>query len=108
MFKSKKYDKVSQNETEILMSDLNATSSFSNSYTNNQKLINSQESAFDFTSINKYDSIFKYSSGSSLRKQHNPMFDIGKFSLNNLFSLIIFDSIINFSFFFRVKAVDGR
>lgn len=89
------------------MSDLNATSSFSNSHNNNQKLINSQESAFDFTSINKYDSIFKYSSGSSLRKQHNPMFDIGKLTFKSCIFLVTL-ILLKFGFFFRVKEVDGR
>jgi hypothetical protein len=55
-------------EHEILINDL---------FNKDQKMINPAERAFDFTSINRYESIFKYDNKNSLRRQHEYGVDSG-------------------------------
>lgn len=68
MFRAK-YQPISKNEHEILMDELydKSKSPMAN---------NSNEKAFDFSSINDYNSIFKYRSSNQLLRQ-NAMVDYG-------------------------------
>jgi hypothetical protein len=61
---SVKYKPVSKDEHEIFMNEL---------YDANKSIMNPNEKAFDFTSINKYDSIFKYKHGNILQKQNGSL-----------------------------------
>lgn len=63
-----KYHKVNQNEVEILMNGKSSDSSA-------REFVDRNERAFDFSSINDYNSIFKYSN--SLRRQNQHFFDTG-------------------------------
>ncbi|CAF0721745.1 unnamed protein product [Brachionus calyciflorus] len=62
--KKAKYQKVNKIEHEILIDDLNK---------NKSSFVNTNEKAFDFTSINDYNSIFNYKSTNSFLKYNNDL-----------------------------------
>jgi hypothetical protein len=63
-----KYHKVNKDEHEILMDEF---------YGRNQSAIDPNEKAFDFTPLNDYKSIFKYSSNRNLYRQDADLLKCG-------------------------------
>ena len=77
--KGTKYQPVNKTDHEIFMDELY-----------NDPAKKKDEKAFDFTSINDYNSIFKYRSGNALQRQNGSVIDYGE-SLDdsNLYSFLI-------------------
>ena len=67
--KGAKYQPVNKTDHEIFMDEL---------YNDPEKKKSESEKAFDFTSINDYNSIFKYRSGNALLRQNGSIVDSGE------------------------------
>lgn len=63
-----KYHKVNKDEHEILMDEF---------YGRNQSMIDPNEKAFDFTNLNDYNSIFKYSTNRNFQRENADLLKCG-------------------------------
>lgn len=88
--KKAKYHKVNRDECEVF---LNTTSASSPSTATAGK---NMEKAFDFSSINDYSSIYKFTNKNSLHRDRHLDFDSGTLILN-IYS-VLFIAEINFCF----------